>query len=184
MSDGKPGHIRLFVGLTVLALLGLALIFIKSGVFKFYEVTSASMSPALEIGDYLAIRTTAYADRFDVVAFPDPNESETMLIKRVVGLGGDTIKIEAGILYVNGEAQYNASIVGNRVNWPNLYHKVPFDHYFVLGDNRNDSYDSLNFGPIRDTDIEGVLKFVYWPPGRWGADDPFKQANGGGAGDE
>lgn len=168
------GHWRAILGVLLLVPLGFLLILILTGAYTVFLVISGSMEPALQIGDRIVVDANGYPERFDIVAFRDPNDPETLLVKRVIGLGGDEVSVHRGLLYVNGEVQYNPTIIGNRVNWPDLHHVIPDGSFFLLGDNRNDSYDSLNFGPIPEDDIEGVLWFTVWPPSRFGRVDDFQ----------
>jgi signal peptidase I len=166
--------VRFFVGFFVLLVLVGIFAMIKTGVIAVFRIPSRSMEPTLQIGDYIFMDAQAVPELFDVIAFPDPKDPESPpLIKRVVGEGGDRIEIRSGLLYINGELQYNAKIRGNRINWHDTQVKVPNDSVFVLGDNRNESYDSLNFGPVPLDSIQGVLRMIYWPPGRWGKIESF-----------
>jgi signal peptidase I len=90
-----------------------------------------------------------------------------MLIKRVVGLSGETIEVQKGRVLVNGELLEEPWAVnqgGGRFG-PET---VPPLHVFVLGDNRGASNDSRNFGPVPIDDIVGQAWISYWPPGEVG----------------
>ncbi len=161
--------LRHAVGLLVLIVLVGLWAAIKTKLIPIFVVASGSMEPTLQIGDHVLIDASAVPELFDIVTFPDPgNPDADPLIKRVIATGNDTVKIESGILYVNGKEQYNKHIKGNHINWDDVKVKVPSECVFVLGDNRNDSYDSLNFGPVKLDNITGVMKYIIWPPGRSG----------------
>ena len=91
------------------------------------------------------------------------------LIKRVVGLPGDTVAVRNGTLLVNGERQnepYLNSGFPDRSNFGP--EKVPKNHVFVMGDNRSNSQDSRFIGPIPKENVEGEAFIRFWPPGRIG----------------
>lgn len=154
----------LLIGAVAFVVLGM-----KTGVIPIYVIASPSMEPTLMVGDYVLVNGTAEIELFDIIAFRDPdNEAALPYIKRVVGLGGDEVRIDHGILYINGKDQYSTSVSSNIVNWPNVRVKVPAGAYFVLGDNRNDSHDSLDFGPIGFELVIGVADKILWPRSRYG----------------
>lgn len=135
-------------------------------------VTSESMEPTLAVGDRVFMsRIDHYMpNRGDVVVLTDPERRSDLLTKRVVALAGDVIRVINGTVYINGQEDMSSYLTnGNqRVNWPNSQIKVPNGDVFVLGDNRNRSYDSLNFGPVPMESLKGKLKYRYWPLERAG----------------
>lgn len=124
--------------------------------------TSASMTPTVEVNDYMFfLKTTENYQykRGDVVLFTLDSTGETEYVKRVIGLPGEEIEIkENGDVYINGELldeqyvdkleipMYGAGIT-----------KIPEDSYFLMGDNRYDSWDSRDFGVINKENILGKL---------------------------
>jgi len=117
----------------------------------------------------------------DIIVFYVPTDGTTRYIKRCVGLPGDTIEVKRKVLYVNGEVQPFESDVkhidtadnGNqrirprsfngdssRDNWGPFV--VPPDHYFMMGDNRDNSYDSRYWGPVPSDLIIGQALFIHW----------------------
>ncbi len=174
-SSGFGKKIRIAILIILLFVAGGLLGLKQMGVIAIFRVVSGSMEPALQIGDCIFIDTGAVPDRFDIVTLNDPKSAEALpLVKRIVGVGGDVIEIRGGILKINGEEQYNKYITGNRINWDDIKVKVPPGEFFLLGDNRNDSYDSLNFGTVAGDKITGVLSTIVWPLARWGSVDRFK----------
>lgn len=166
-------RMRVMAGLIVLLLLVGLILAMQTKALQVFVVISESMVPTLEIGDRIMVDANARPRRFDVVSFQDPekpDQPEEQLIKRIVGIGGDTIEIRNGLLIVNGETQYSDKVTTNLINWRDVSRmKVPPYHMFVLGGNRNNSYDSLNFGPVPISEVTGVLKFILWPAGRMGS---------------
>jgi len=122
-----------------------------------------SMEPALYNGQEILIDRLTYnflkPRRGDVIAFyPNGNEKSHYYVKRVIGVPGDTVKIEHGVLYLNGEAQpllFADRIDDEGVAFEEL--KIPEDEYFVMGDNCNNSEDSrsANIGNITKDIIYG-----------------------------
>jgi signal peptidase I len=133
-----------------------------------YRIDGNSMNPTLLNGEYLIISNFAYRlddpDRGDIIVFRHP-QSELNLIKRVIGVPGDTILIENGVVSVNGTVLDEPYIQA-----PPTYNSswvVPEGQYFVLGDNRNNSSDSHAWGFLPADHILGKAEFVYWPPRDW-----------------
>lgn len=113
------------------------------------QVTGASMEPALSDGDNLIVDKISYRmgepERFDIIVFPYRQEEDTYFIKRIIGMPGETVRIDAeGLIYINGERlreSYGKEVMKN----PGIAETeltIGADEYFVLGDNRNDSLDS------------------------------------------
>ena len=128
-------------------------------------VSGASMEDNFHDGDQLLVNKLQYhftdPERFDVIIFKSDGR---YLIKRVIGLPGETIKIKDGIIYINKEpldedygkeAIYDAGIAEKDV-------KLGDDQYFVLGDNRNNSSDSRVFGAVPKSDIVGKYLVRIW----------------------
>lgn len=138
------------------------------------RVSGPSMRPTLEGGEYIIVSKLSYwlgrPQRGDIVVFhsPDPSTSED-LIKRIVGLPGDTVEFVDGRVWLNGAAldePYAVGLTGSDQTW-----QIGPDQLFVLGDNRAFSRDSHNFGPVPVRDLVGKAWLIYWPPSEWGAAD-------------
>ena len=128
-------------------------------------VYGQSMEPNLSQHQRLIVDKLSYRfhppDRNDIVVLGLPTMDE-MLVKRIVGLPGETVEIHEGIVYVNGEP----------LPEPFPHDVTPYDmesitlpplYYFVLGDNRSNSNDSRSFGPVHREDILGRVWLRYWP---------------------
>jgi signal peptidase I len=147
---------------------------IKAFLFQAFYIPSESMEPTLEVGDRVLVNKLSYdlhdVNRGDIIVFhrpPDEPPSEIDdLIKRVVGLPGDTIEGRGGTVYVNGTALAEPYLPEGTVTDPFAPVQVPEDQVFVMGDNRGDSRDSRVFGPIDQDLIVGRAFVTVWPLGR------------------
>jgi len=131
------------------------------------QVWGPSMSPSIAPGEYVLIDTFAYRfgtpRRGDVVAFHADDGVHDVFIKRVVGLPGDRIRIERGVVYVDGAALAEPYVrYPDQRSFPGVL--VPADSVYVLGDNRADSDDSRSFGAVPDGRIVGRALAGIWPP--------------------
>lgn len=160
-------------GAVLLAALVLIL-FLRWNVWEIAVVTSNSMQPTLTRGDRLLVDHRAALQnkwqRGDIVIFDAPPSwgAPDILVKRVIALPGETVQVYGGRVYVNGrilpETYLNGSMIRERFAPVML---APHE-YFVLGDNRNDSEDSRDHGPVESRFIRGRALRVVWPPGRTG----------------
>jgi signal peptidase I len=129
------------------------------------KVEGSSMEPSLHDGEFVVINRLAYRwaepERGEIIVFRYPLDPERRFIKRIIGLPGDHVAVTEGIVYVNGtplEEPY--------LNDEPLYDgewNVEKGRYFVLGDNRNNSSDSQNWGSLESEDIIGKAVIIYWP---------------------
>jgi len=104
--------------------------------------------------------------RGDVVIFNYPLATERDFIKRIIGLPGETVTVENGVVRVNGvqlEEPYIQAPPDYSGSWT-----LGVNQYFVLGDNRNSSSDSHSWGPLDRSYIIGKAVLIYWPPQVWG----------------
>ena len=154
-------------GAMVLALL------LRLFVFELATVDGQSMEPTLHSYQALFVekvsRYSGNIERGQILIVNYPNE-DGVFVKRVVGLPGDEVEVKGGYLYVNGERRDENYInCGNGgMDYEMEKQTVPKDHYFVMGDNRNDSMDSHIVGPISKDMIIGHAVCVIWPLGDFG----------------
>jgi signal peptidase I len=132
------------------------------------KVEGTSMMPSLEDQERIFVNKFVYRlepiGRGDIVVFRYPRDPSKSYIKRVIGMAGDRIRIDAGQVYVNGQAldeAYVPSEYSDARSYPEI--TVPPNSYFVLGDHRSMSNDSRDFGAVNQSFIYGKAVFGYWP---------------------
>jgi signal peptidase I len=139
-------------------------------IYQPVKVEGTSMMPVLTDQERIFINKFTYRfgagniDHGDLVVFFFPLDRSKSYIKRVIGIPGDTVQIDKGTVYVNGEPlnePYVPDEYRDRQSLPVV--TVPSDHYFVLGDHRTSSNDSRAWGTVDRKDIYGKAVFVYWP---------------------
>ena len=150
-------------------------LFVKNYIIAPIQVNGVSMEGTLHDGDIMILNKLQYkrngVERFDIVVVTNHN---THIIKRVIGLPGDTIEVSDNTLYINGkkykESYLDKDTVTEDFTLEELLgeNKVPKGHYFVLGDNREDSLDSRLIGFISEDDIEGIASLTIFPFDRIG----------------
>ena len=158
----------LMVELLFLIILMAVILAIGSGKIQIEQVISASMEPTLMTGDVILADANATPGLYEIVCLNNPQDHDEKLVKRIMGVPGDEIKIQDRTIYINNCMEVSKQILENSIEWMNMKTRVPQDAVFVLGDNRNNSYDSLNFGPVPYEQIRGVVRAIIWPPKHWG----------------
>lgn len=145
---------------------------VRTFIFEPVRVDGASMMYTLEDGEYMIATKFDYLfgdpERFDIVICNYPNTSDGMYrVKRVIGMPGETLELVAGELYINGEhIEQDFEMTENAAYYGPF--TVPEGHYFVIGDNRNNSKDSRSImvGPLKRSEIKGHVRAVVFPFGR------------------
>lgn len=129
------------------------------------RVDGASMLPTLTNGELVIVNKLAYRlgepSRGDIIVFHFPVDPSQEFIKRVIGLPGDQVNIHKGAILINGqrlEEPYLPVTTNYDGDWT-----VGDDQLFVLGDNRNNSLDSHNWGTVPMDYVIGKALFIYWP---------------------
>jgi len=132
------------------------------------KVEGTSMMPTLQDQERVFINKFVYKlepiERGDVIVFRYPRDPAKSYIKRVAAVAGDRVQIQAGIVFVNGHRlreDYVPRMYEDVRSYPSIV--VPGHSYFVLGDHRNLSNDSRDFGPVPEEFIYGKAVFGYWP---------------------
>ena len=184
-APGIKSSLREYAEAFVIALV-LAL-FVRSFVVQAFKIPSGSMLPTLQIGDHILVNKFIYGVRLpfsgapiipvstprrgDVVVFEYPVDPTKDFIKRVVGLAGDVVQIRGKHVYVNSQrwADPHAYFAdgpapghgdGPRDNFGPI--TVPPGHLFVMGDNRDRSYDSRFWGFVDVNEVRGKAFLIYW----------------------
>ncbi|HDR16898.1 MAG TPA: signal peptidase I [Desulfobacteraceae bacterium] len=161
-------------------------LFIRTFVVQAFKIPSGSMEPTLLVGDHILVNKFIYGikmpftrttiipvkepGRDDVIVFIYPVEPDKDFIKRVVGLPGDQIEMSGQRIYINGalyEDEYG--VYTSRHAESNHAHSwiVPENHVFVMGDNRDHSYDSRFWGFVPMRSIKGKAFIIYWSWPHW-----------------
>lgn len=174
-------------------------LFIRTFVVQAFKIPSGSMLPTLLIGDHLLVNKFIYGirmpftgevmvpiqspERGDVVVFKFPKDRSIDYIKRVVGTPGDTVEIKNKKVFINGKAVddphahfSSSSILDGAANPRDNFGPilVPEGRIFVMGDNRDNSYDSRFWGFVDQKDILGKAFILYWS---WNIDEPLLSAD-------
>ncbi len=150
-------------------LLALILFFAINAMSARVRVDGFSMRPTLEDGEFVLVSKMSYLlgtmQRGDIIVFHFPMNPEEELIKRVIGLPGDHVSVQNGTVSINGQIlnePYIAATPSYSVEWD-----VPDGQIFVLGDNRNNSNDSKDWGLLPAQNVVGKAVLIYWPPPLW-----------------
>jgi signal peptidase I len=162
-----------WVGLVILALI-IALL-IKTFLFQAFYIPSESMVPTLKVHDRVLVNKLSYrlhpVHRGDIVVFKAPPDSDpgiNDLVKRVIGLPGETVSGHSGHVYINGK-QLNEPYLPDKTFTTDFAPvKIPANSYWVMGDNRGNSKDSRVFGVITKGKIVGRVFVRIWPFSRFG----------------
>ena len=162
-----------WVGLVVLALI-IALL-IKTFLFQAFFIPSESMVPTLKVHDRVLVNKLSYklhpVHRDDIVVFKAPPDSDPGiddLVKRVIGLPGETVSGHGGHVYINGQELKESYLPKDSSTSDFAPVKIAPDHYWVMGDNRGNSKDSRVFGTIAKSKIVGRVFIRIWPFTRFG----------------
>lgn len=175
-NDSKPKSklrelIEFFIPIVLAVVIAIVL---KTFVFANAVVPTGSMLNTIQEGDRIIASRLAYInndpERYDIIIFRNPDNEEECFVKRVIGLPGETVQIVNGIVYVtqtNGETiQLDDSFVTNCKPYGDFGpFEVPEDSYFMMGDNRNTSWDSRFWDNkyVHKDKILGKVKFKYYP---------------------
>jgi signal peptidase I len=132
------------------------------------RVEGQSMEPTLHSDQRLVVEKVTYRlhgpERFDVVVLQVPSQGGELLIKRVIGLPGETVEFRDGQVYINGEMLDEPFIGADTRPGRREQVTIPPLHIYVLGDNRDHSNDSRSFGPVPIENVVGRAWLSYWPP--------------------
>ncbi len=157
----------------LIILVGTALVLawvIKSFLIQPFFIPSSSMESTLKPNDRVLVNKVIYRirppQRQEIIVFSSPHEQNKDLIKRIIGIGGDTLEIKDGTIFINGNKVEEDYTVSDKdpTNYGPI--KIPPNSFFMMGDNRPFSQDSRFFGVIAKDDIIGKAFIIYWPINR------------------
>ncbi|MFZ5821551.1 MAG: signal peptidase I [Chloroflexota bacterium] len=168
-SQESPSFKQFVIDLLETVVLAVVLFFAINAISARVRVDGSSMLPTLKNGEYVLVNRLAYKmdnlpEYGDIIVFSSP-VSDQDLIKRVIGLPGDHVKIFEGQVQVNGQVLVEPYIAAAPIY--NGEWNVPGGSLFVLGDNRNDSSDSHAWGLLPTENVIGKAILIYWPPPDW-----------------
>jgi signal peptidase I len=187
-AEGKSNRwIVELAGVVVVALVVAFLL--RTFVIATYSIPSGSMEPTLQVGDRIVVNKLSYhlhgVGRGDIIVFSTPPNENCAgppvadLVKRVIGLQGETISLSGGNVFINGRllpqpwlppAEQGRTYPGPSPEAYSLHHPfhIPKGDVYVMGDNRTLSCDSRYWGPIRQSTIVGKVDLRIWPLSRLG----------------
>ncbi|MBO0450007.1 signal peptidase I [Enterococcus sp. MJM12] len=142
------------------------LIIIRIFIFSPVIVDGSSMAPTLYDGDRGFALKIGKLQRFSIVVLNNPDQfsEEEKFIKRIIGLPGEKIEYKNNNLFINDKATSEGFKTGDMVwEMDNFTYRIPKGEYFVLGDNRDHSTDSRNFGSIHRDEIIGAFRLRFYP---------------------
>ncbi|MCR5626066.1 MAG: signal peptidase I [Lachnospiraceae bacterium] len=166
MSNKYVKEILEWVGLILLA--WVVAFCINEFIIVNAKVPTASMEPTVMTNDRIVGFRLSYMfeepKRGDIVIFKFPDNEKILYIKRIIGMPGDTVLVDSGTVFINGEA-YEEPYVKVDMRGSFGPYEVPEGHYFMMGDNRNDSADSRYWENtyLEREKIIGKAIFRYWP---------------------
>ena len=166
--------------LIMIAIVVVAYFGLRTFVVGTYEIPSGSMLDTIQIGDRVFSEKVSYyfrdPEQGDIITFADPENPQRTLIKRVIAVGGQTVDLKDGYVYVDGKKLNEPYTEGKQslplntaygvsVTYP---YTVPDGYLWVMGDNRTNSADSRYFGAVSKDSVTGHANFTFWPLNRIG----------------
>lgn len=147
---------------------------IRTFVVQPFLVSGASMSPNFQNGNYLLVDEVTYVfrtpQRGEVIVFRYTGDKSSFFIKRIIGLPGEKVVVKDGKVEIIGAGEDSKAITLDEHYLPvqtktvgEVVTKLADDEYFVMGDNRSNSFDSRNWGPLHKKDIIGIVRLRLYP---------------------
>ena len=136
-------------------------------------IDGVSMEPNLHTGEIMAVNRWqdlfGILHRGEIVTLKFPGDPEhKKYVKRLIGLPGDTVRIENGAVYINNQKSNEPYLAKGTYTTPDMTRVLKTDEYFVMGDNRANSNDSRIWGPANKRHLIGTGLFLLWPPSNFG----------------
>ena len=151
----------------ILAIVLVSIYIVYGFIAQPFLVQGASMEPNFSTGDYLLVDEVTYRFREpvrgEVVVFKNPNNPSEFYVKRVIGLPGESVLVNEDDVLIDGELIDEAYLQGDFSSGDYAF-VLSEDEYFVMGDNRQQSFDSRSWGPLEEGLIVGVVRLRFWPP--------------------
>lgn len=196
VAAAESGHsLRLVREIVETVLLAILVFLAVRASVQHYRVEGESMSPTLTDGEFLLVNSLVYSEvniekigdwvpfwepgppaqrqvfhgpeRGDIIILHPRQRGDRDLVKRVIGVPGDQLTIRDGVVIINGRELIEPYVAEPwRGSLDTI--EIPADRYFVMGDNRNASLDSRNFGLVNEDDIVGKAMASWWPRSSWG----------------
>jgi len=156
----------------IIVAIALSIFLVTRLVVQNFVVDGPSMEPNLYTNQWILVNKLAYKvgdpARGDIVVFNSPaSTGEQVLIKRIIGLPGERVKVEAGKVYINGKLLDESSYLSVSTTMTGTW-TLGEDKYFMMGDNRPQSSDSRRFGQVDRSRIIGKAWLRIWPLSKWG----------------
>lgn len=178
-NNKRSGFLSFLVDILETLILSVVLFVSINMISARIRVDGDSMEPTLVSGEYVIVNRLSYRlghpQRGDIIVFHFPRDPKEEYIKRVIGLPGDEVNVMNGLVYVNGQS-LDENYLDVKMNYTGSW-TVPTGQLFVLGDNRNNSSDSHDWGTVPMDYVVGKAVLVYWPPPAWGLIDHVTLAN-------
>jgi signal peptidase I len=166
----RSGFFRFLVDVLETLVLSVVLFISINTISARIRVDGESMVPTLVSGEYVIVSRLNYRfnspQRGDIIVFHFPRDPKEEYIKRIIGLPGDEVQVSAGQVYIDGQL-LKESYLDVKMDYTGTW-RVPASQLFVLGDNRNNSSDSHDWGTVPMDYVVGKAILVYWPPLDWG----------------
>lgn len=165
MKKSRKSELREWIKSFAIALS--IVLFVKFLLFDIIPIENVSMQPTLHDGDKVFLDMITYKfstpKRSDVIIFTPPVDKDSYYIKRIIGLPGEVIAIHDGSVFINNKKLYELYLLPGTLTEGDLSVNIPEGFVFVMGDNREDSSDSREFGPISMKSIKGHALFTVFP---------------------
>jgi len=169
-GETRSGFMQFVIDVVETLILSIVLFAAINTISARIRVDGASMEPTLQSGEFVIVNKLSYffgePEIGDIIVFHFPRDPDQEYIKRIIGLPGDRVEVKNGQVFVNNSVLIEDYIAASPV-YDNVW-EIPADALFVLGDNRNNSSDSHNWGTVPLDYVIGKATFIYWPPTEWG----------------